>query len=97
MDPVPRYDTTASSDSSDQKVTTANQCPSADPNVFIFGNALNMSVEKLGMALDERIGNRLILLAPHYLVWLPKWPPCGYQNGRRFGKHPSTNTGMSFF
>ena len=55
MDPVPRYDTTASSDSSDQKVTTANQCPSADPNVFILANTLNMAVvKKLGTALDER-------------------------------------------
>ena len=59
MDTVPRYDTTASLDSSDQKVTTANQCPSADPNVFIFANALNMAVEKLGTALDECIRKSL--------------------------------------
>ena len=66
MDPVPRYDTTASSDSSDHKVTTANQCPSADPNVFIFANALNMVVEKLGTALDERIGKSLDTLGSSF-------------------------------
>ena len=66
MDPVPRYDTTASSDSFDQKVTTANQCPSADPNVFIFANALNMAVEKLGTALEERIGKMLDTLGTSF-------------------------------
>ena len=66
MDPVPRYDTTASSDSSDQKVTTANQCPSADSNVFIFANTLNMAVEKLGTALDERIGKSLDTLGTSF-------------------------------
>ena len=66
MDPVPRYDTIASSDLSDQKVTTANQCPSVDPNVFIFANALNMAVEKLGMALEERIGKSLDTLGTSF-------------------------------
>ena len=66
MDPVPRYDTTASPDSFDQKVTTANQSPSADPNVFIFANALNMAVEKLGTALEKRVGKSLDTLGASF-------------------------------
>ena len=47
-------------------ISTTNQCSSADPNVFIFANALNMAVEKLGKALDERIGKSLDTLGASF-------------------------------